>query len=255
MSTSALPVRHWLRSVRQAVVELVFPERCAGCDAELGDPVGPVALCGECRARIPLVRGPVCPRCAARVPEARGVALECNYCRGVRLRMDRTLAVGSYGALLEDLVLRLKSDRTGVLGRTLAALAWEQLGPALAALQVDVVTAAPMHPWRRWRRGVNPPRRVAEELARIIGVSAAGVMLTLSRNVRPQRELTREGRLQNLRGAMRLRRGYHLSGAHVLVVDDVLTTGATCSEAARALKAAGAAQVTALVLARTAAGQ
>lgn len=255
MSTPALPLVRWVRSVRAAALELVFPGKCAGCDVELAEHVDPVPLCAACRRQLPLADWPVCPRCAARLPEAQGVTLDCNYCRGVRLRMDRTLALGAYGGLLHDLVLRLKDDRTGVLGRTLAELVWIQLGDALKGLPIDVVTAVPMHAWRRWQRGVNPPRRLAEELARRLGVPAAGAMLGLRRNVRPQRELTREGRLRNLRGQMRLGRGYYLSGAHVLLVDDILTTGATCSEAARVLKRAGASEVTALVLARTPAGE
>lgn len=253
MKLAALPLGRWVSRAREAALELAFPSRCAGCDVELPERDDPAPLCHECRAQLPLVDWPACPRCAARLPEARGVTLACGHCRGLRLRMDRTMALGSYSGMLHDLVLRLKEDRTGVTGRTLAELTWSNLGAALRELHVDVATAVPMHAWRRWHRGVNPPRRLAEELARRLRIPAAGAMLGLNRNVRPQRELTREGRLRNLRGQMRLRGGYHLSGAHVLVVDDVLTTGATCSEAARVLKAAGAAEVTALVLARTSA--
>ena len=80
---------------------------------------------------------------------------------------------------------------------------------------------------------------------------SAPAMLWLPRNVPRQMGLSREGRLRNLAGLMRLRPGYHLTAAHVLLVDDILTTGATCSEASRALKRAGAAEVTVVVLART----
>ncbi len=214
-----------------------------------------MALCGACRGQLSLADWPACRRCAARLPEVQGATLECNYCRGVRLRMDRTLAVGEYEGLLKSMIVRLKDDRSGVMGRTALELAWAQLGPTLKKLHIDVVTAVPMHAWRRWQRGVNPPRRLAEHLARRLHVPAAGAMMALTRNVRPQLGLTRKARLRNMVRQMRMRPGYHLSGAHVLVVDDILTTGATCSEAAQALKTAGAAEVTALVLARTPAGE
>jgi ComF family protein len=208
-------------------------------------------ICSPCREELRLIDWPVCERCAAPIPEANGAQLVCNTCRGVRLRFDRTIALGSYEGLLRRWIMRMKEDRSGLAARTLAQLAWERLGESLRGLQIDVVAAVPMHPLRRWQRGVNPPGQIAECVARNLGVPAAAALLRARRNIPPQIGLSRRGRFLNVDGEMVVRRGYSLQAAHVLVVDDILTTGATASEAARALKAAGAAQVTALVLART----
>jgi ComF family protein len=166
------------------------------------------------------------------------------------LKFDRTFAVGSYEGLFRDMVLRLKDDRQGIVGAALLDLGWQRLEAALSRFQFDVVTAVPMNRWRGLERGVNPPRTLAERLARRLGVPA-GDLLWQPRNIARQVGLSEAGRFRNVAGEMRMRSGYHLSEAHVLLVDDILTTGATCSEAARVLKRAWAAEVTAFVLART----
>lgn len=250
MAPNSTMVR-WVQSARQSALDLLLPPRCASCTAPLADAPRPVQLCDDCRGQLALADWPACPRCAALVPMAEGVALACSHCRDAKLKFERALAVGSYEGLLAALIKRMKADRSEVVARTLAALAWQELGAELAALDVDVATAVPMF-WRtRWRRGVNPPRVLAEELAERLGVFAAGNMLRQVRAVTPQIEFSRQGRFQNMHRVMEVRPGYILDGAHVLLVDDILTTGATASEAARALRAAGADKVSVFVLART----
>lgn len=208
-------------------------------------------LCSDCRARLPLIDGPVCPRCAAPAPASNGVVLACNHCRGAKLRFERTIALGRYEGLLRELIMRMKTDRSELVARTLVEAAWRERGEALSTLGIDLATAVPMHLWRRWQRGVNPPGALACSLAEKLGISAAPRALRLKRNVPPQVGLSRAARFRNLSGEMSVRPTYHLRGAHVLLVDDILTTGATCAEAARALRRAGAGEVTVFVLART----
>jgi predicted amidophosphoribosyltransferase len=105
--------------------------------------------------------------------------------------------------------------------------------------------------WRRRQRGTDPPRAVAEKLAEKLEVPAAAGMLRLRRNLSPQVGLSRPARFRNVAGEMTLAPTYYLKSAHVLLVDDILTTGATCSEAARVLKKAGAERVSVFVVART----
>jgi ComF family protein len=169
----------------------------------------------------------------------------------VRLKFDRTIALGRYEGLLRQWIMQMKEDRSRMASRVLAGLAWERCGKALRELQVDVVAAVPMHWRRRWQRRVNPPGDLAARLAEKLGVPAAPRMLQTPRNVPPQIGLSRPGRFRNVAGEMALRPGYSLQAAHVLLVDDILTTGATASEAARVLKRGGAARVSVFVLART----
>lgn len=254
MPASPIQRTRWWRKAVSAGLDLLFPAKCIACHDDLSEERRESAICRECEERLEFIDWPVCPRCAAPVPSTNGVDLACNHCRGDKLRFQRAIALGSYEGLLRQLVMRTKADRQGVVTHALAELAWQRLREQLLALQIDVVTAVPMHRWRRWQRGANAPQLIARRLAEKLNVPCAGEMLRLVRNVPPQVGLSRPARFRNLAGEMAVGASYHLAAARVLIVDDILTTGATCSEAARVLRRAGAADVTVLVLARTPAG-
>jgi predicted amidophosphoribosyltransferase len=256
MPTTRPHIAGWWKGARTAAVDLAFPPRCGACGGDAGDAPAAAMICAECFDQLRLIDWPVCDRFAAPLPTTGGVTLDCMVCRDERLKFDRTLALGSYEGLLREWIMRMKEDRTGLSTRVLAELAWERLGQALTepstgAPPIDVVAAVPMHALRWWQRRVNPPGDLAARVARKLGVPAAPRLLRLRRNIPPQIGLSRPGRFKNVAGEMAVRPGYSLQSAHVLLVDDILTTGATASEAARAVKRAGAARVTVLVLART----
>jgi ComF family protein len=113
-----------------------------------------------------------------------------------------------------------------------------------------VIMPIPMFWGRRLRRGKNCPETLAECLSQSLGVPMRRGLLVRHRNTLPQNNLTPAHRFKNMRGAFRVRRPTIVAGARVLLVDDVLTTGATCSEAAKTLKQAGAETVAVAVVAR-----
>ena len=241
----------WLTRAGERVLDLLFPPSCVACRSELAELPDKVGMCYSCREQLELVAWPVCHRCAARVPEIPGQVSQCGHCRDMKLWFDRAITMGNYDGLLRDLLIRMKTDRSELLARALAHLAAEQLGAQLADSRFDVVTSVPMHAWRRLSRGTNPPAAVASHLGGLLGIPAWLGLLQRRRNTQPQRGLSRPGRFRNIRGELQLRKSYILEAAHVLLVDDILTTGATCSESAKVLKRAGADQVTVLVMART----
>jgi predicted amidophosphoribosyltransferase len=233
-----------------ATSELLLPPRCLACSGDLARPEAAEGCCRPCREAL-LREGPSgCPRCGA--PGAGPAERLCGDCQRRAPAYDRVWALGPHDGLLRDLVLRAKSDASELVVAGLARLWWSRWGAAWSQTAVDVVACVPSHPWRRWRRGADAPRALAESLASLAGVPAAPGLLRMRRNVRPQKELSRAGRIANVRGGMALAAGYALPSAHVVLVDDVLTTGPTCHEAARVLKRAGAAEVTVAVLARAA---
>ena len=166
------------------------------------------------------------------------------------MRFARAVALGNYEGLLRNAVLRMKRDTEEPLSAALAELLFQRREAALAALAADVVVPAPMYWLRRLARGTNSPEIVAERLARRLRLPCVPRMIRRLRNTRPQGALARQERLENVRGAFRLRHGCDVSGARVLLVDDILTTGATCGEIARQLLTAGAVEVSVAVLAR-----
>jgi ComF family protein len=121
---------------------------------------------------------------------------------------------------------------------------------ALASLRPSLVVPIPMFWVRKLRHGINSPEILAEWVAQAAHAPARNRVLVRKRNTIRQMELPPRERFRNLRNAFRLRLGYDLQGARVLLVDDVLTTGATCSAAAETLKRAGAGFVAVAVLAR-----
>jgi ComF family protein len=166
------------------------------------------------------------------------------------LGFDAALALGPYNGAICDLCLRLKHERNAWLAPWLSHLLVESRRDALCRLPSDAwIVPVPLHRWRYWRRGYNQAEALAQGLARHLKLP---LHRPLQRIV-ATRKLTELGPTERdriMRGAFRARSLPKLAGRTVLLVDDVLTTGATCGDAARALKRAGAAEVVAVVIAR-----
>jgi ComF family protein len=171
-------------------------------------------------------------------------------CKGVALRFESAVALGDYADDLRAAVLRMKRASEEPLTTALADLLSERLAERVSVLEPEAVIPVPMYWMRRWARGTNNSEILAARLANALSLPLLEGALTRRRNTQPQAGLSEGARWKNVRGAFRLKRGVDVRGARILLVDDVLTTGATCSEAARALTKAGAAAVTVVVVAR-----
>jgi len=251
-SISALAGKLW-RGVargRRVGLNLLLPPRCAYCDTDLFDTADDLLLCSECRAA--LCPGPwhACRRCGATAPLGRPAPDSCNWCRANRLQFDRAVILGPYRGELRTAVLRMKTGSSEPLSAALARLYNHTRGEQIASLRPDLVMPVPMFWRRRLVRGTNSPEILADCLARHLRVPLALGVLFRHRNTLLQTNLPPTRRFPNVRGAFRLRTTYPLDGARVVLVDDILTTGATCSEAARVLKRAGASMVAVAALAR-----
>jgi len=241
-------VRLW-GATRASLAGVVAPAECPVCGAEsAGEP-----LCGDCRAEVLGSAGPACPRCAAPVGPWADLAGGCSACRGRPLGFDAATALGPYSGPIRDLCLRLKHRRDAWLARWLAGLLAEARGDSLRAEaggdRSALVVPVPLHWRRRLGRGYNQAEALADALALDLGLRAARPI----RRIKGTPRLAGLGRAERaglIRGAFRARPGAALRGRTVLLVDDILTTGATCGSAARALKRAGAARVVAVVVAR-----
>jgi ComF family protein len=157
--------------------------------------------------------------------------------------------LGIYDGELRRAVLRMKHPQHEVQAAALADLLWKECCSELSDFQPDVVVPVPMFWARRLSRGANSPDVIARVLAARLQVPWCG-MLSRRRNTAPQASLSPPARFTNVRGAFRFRRDFDCSDARVLLVDDVLTTGATCGEAAKVLMQNGARRVAVAVVAR-----
>lgn len=225
-----------------AGADLLFPPRCQWCRSE--DSPLRSGLCGRCIARLAEDR-PRCPRCGT--PGRVESADRCGQCRRARPACDGIMLLGSYADDLREAILRIKRPGSEHLAWSLAALLVEKQQPALEAIGVDGVVPVPMHWWRRAWRGTSDADEVARVLARAIGVGVVPALVR-ARATRMQNELPPEERGDNVAGAFRVRGD--IVGRRLLLVDDVVTTGATLAACCHALREAGAASVHAAALAK-----
>ena len=242
--------RAWVRRLFGAAAELVFPPVCAACGMALTPDAQRPWLCTECLTALtpePVVR---CGRCAGVAPQPTTAEEGCVLCQGERLYFDAVATLGSYDGALREAVLRMKRPYDQPLAQAVADLLVENITEQVRAWQVDVVLPVPMHWRQRLLRGVNSPDLLASVLARAWQTTWATGVLSRRRHTVPQTSVPPSERFHNVRHAFKLGGNVEWDGLHVLLVDDILTTGATCSELARLLRQAGAATVHVAVVCR-----
>ncbi len=171
----------------------------------------------------------------------------CALCRLGLQGFDAVYSYGSYEGTLRELVHLYKYDGVRPLARTFGKFLAQALPRETS---FDVIVPMPLHWLKQWQRGFNQADLLAREIGKKWGVPVRNV-IRRRRATSPQAGLTNAKRRANVRGAFRPMRGRPVDGMRVLLVDDVVTTGATASACARVLKRAGAAHVALLALART----
>ena len=236
---------------KKSFLDSAFPPHCITCETIILKARRKFLLCPFCRDSLPLISGPVCDQCGAPLPEHSQAQGSCFSCSGRKLYFDSAICVGIYKGLLRKLVLRAKDSKYEHMAAVLAKLAWEETGGRLQLEKPDIIVPIPMHWRRRALRGVNSAELLAKTIAMNLHIPTKKRLLQRCKNTPPQAGLPQKERFSNVRGAFMQRRGYALKAAHVLLVDDILTTGATSSEAARILKSNGAKRVTVLAVARS----
>jgi ComF family protein len=246
--------------VLDSVFAVAFPTRCPFCASELTSDLW-LRICRDCWASLEPWTGPLCARCGLPFSSSRALdssLAQCGACRRAETAFDGARSFGLYTGKLRLAVLRVKfnaDERLGVrLGELLESI-WSSF-PQLAESSSTRIVPVPLHPSRRRERGFNQSELLAAGLAHALkrrhgsAPRIAASCLRRKRATAPQIGLSVAARRENLRGAFEVVEADALDGRIVVLVDDVMTTGATVSACARALKRAGAAQVLALTLAR-----
>ena len=225
--------------------DLLFPPHCPGCGGGL-DPEAGGALCASCRNDLPSLGELLCAGCGIAVATA--AAPFCPSCRG-SYAMDAVVFAAPYAGTAKELVHRFKYRADFAAGRFLAQLLAARIDADLHG-GVDLLVPDPMHRWRLAGRGFNQAALLARETARRLGLPVAVAALGRTSRTRTLAGLHPEERSRELRGAFTVRRPELIAGRRVLLVDDVLTTGATAEGCCRALKDAGTRWVGVAVAAR-----
>jgi len=223
---------------KRAALDLLFPRWCLGCGKE-GD-----YICVDCRRELPVIAPPVCPRCGR--PQSQGVA--CHDWPEAPDGIDGIRSPFVFEGVIRRAVHELKYRNLRALAPLLAGLLYEYL--VANPLPADVLVPVPLHPKRLRERGYNQSALLAEELGRRAGLPVAANGLIRPHYAAPQaRSAGVSERQKNVAGAFTCP-AERFRGKQVLLIDDVSTSGATLNACAGALKAAGAAQVWGLTVAR-----
>ena len=196
--------------------------------------------CSNCDKDLPYLTMPRCPVCA--LPTLNGEI--CGHCLQHPPHFDRTVAAFSYTFPINKLVLALKHGQQLVLVNSLANKLAQQI-----SVRPDSLIAMPLHPARLRERSFNQSLELARRAGRQMNIPLLLNACQRMRDTPPQTTLSGKARSKNMRGAFGCKQD--LMGQHVAVVDDVMTSGASINEVARALRTAGAHEVSAWVIART----
>jgi ComF family protein len=255
---------------------MIFPASCVGCGAELeqaktseaevdqSTPPTDQAIsvstfsfmrwqqdhwCDECWRNLSQRSDLVCGKCGARLFQSSPYPEGCALCHGQDIRFDKALALGNYQGLLQELVIRMKNQHDEAVAVQLGKLLGYQL-ISDGVVEFDQVVAVPTHWWRRLKRGFCAAELIGSSLSDLIGIQFSTNIVHAIRPTKKQGTLSTQARFSNVRGAFAINARIKLTGQRFLLVDDVMTSGATTSEVARILKRKGAAEVYVAVVAR-----
>ena len=237
------------RDAFNGILDLVFPAACWACNQLLDN--GHISFCADCKTALlvdPLLS---CPRCAGTVGPFTAQLDGCHQCRFEEFKFASAARLGPYEGLLRELILRMKKLSGEMLAEKVGSLWAEARAEKLRQMQPNLIIPVPLHWWRRMRRGYNQSEALARPLARTLGLPLVRHWLRRIRPTPSQVQQTPAERRKNIHKAFWARLSGEYNKQTVLLVDDVMTTGSTANDAARALLAAGAGRVVVAVLART----
>jgi ComF family protein len=242
-----------LRELGRRGIDLLLPAQCLACRTLVGEPGH---LCSKCFGDAHLLAEPMCRICglplagAASISGKRELDMACGACIADPPAYARARAVFAFGDVAKRLVHDLKyHDR--LAGRKSFG-AWMARAGADMLESADLIVPVPLHYFRLVRRRYNQAAVLAGAVAKASGVPAAPMVLKRVRSTVSQTGLSAEARARNVRNAFEVRQGFRarVKNAQIVLVDDVLTTGATVEACTRVLVKSGAREVSVLTLAR-----
>ena len=232
-----------------AALDMLFSRSCEGCGVAMLEEPG--SLCWDCRAAVTPVAVPYCERCGDPIAGLASGPFECAGCRKLQPAFDWARSAVRYDGAAKTCIRRFKYNAgfwvQGELVDWLVAL-WRTC--PVSARSADFIAGVPLYPKRERERGYNQAALLGDELGHRIGIPFRRRILRRLRATATQTHLTAAQRVHNVKGVFSVPWPSRVQGARIVLVDDVMTTGATVSECARALKNAGAASVMVLTVAR-----
>jgi ComF family protein len=231
-----------LQDIGTGIINLLYPASCFHCRSEIGKP----GLCMQCRTALQPVRAPFCSCCGRPCDGEISGPFNCSNCSGREVAFEFAIAGYLASGPVRSMIHDFKYHRRIAMRNTLAKLAEEALDdPRIGGGKGWLLVPVPLHRRRQRERGYNQATEIAAAIARIRGLPMCQP-LQRNRYTSSQAQLIRSERLNNLRDAFTLRPSpavrNAITGAKILLIDDIFTTGATADACARVLRAGGGAE-------------
>ncbi|UCB51863.1 MAG: ComF family protein [Candidatus Zixiibacteriota bacterium] len=246
---SLVKIKRFLLDLKDDILDFIYPQACPICRNSLKREEADV--CEECWKALALLPSPYCPYCASFLENQDDITN--HQCPNLsRPRDRRILAVRSLGTFddhYQKLVHRLKYDKKIPLGRRLARKLGESIKQERSFPGCDMVIPVPLHRARHRARGLNQSEVLAEGISRVTDIPSGKNILRRKKNTKDQTYLNAQQRAENVKGAFVVTQPEKINSKRVILVDDVMTTGATLNECARVLLDSGAEDVFAVTLA------
>lgn len=241
----ANPARDWL----DAGLNFLFPAVCQLCSAARAT-AAEGYVCPDCWQNVRFIMPPCCDRCGLPYSGDITTAFECSNCRDLDLHFRWARASVTANDFLRGVIHRYKYNRELWFEPFLADLLVRQAAPALRRENLTGIVPVPLHPVKQREREFNQAERLARPLAEALGIPVRTDLVRRTQPTRTQTQLDKHARADNVRHAFAPTRPRSLKTQRLLVLDDVLTTGATTSAVARVLRESGADDVLVWTLAR-----
>jgi competence protein ComFC len=231
-----------VQSAVSTTLGLFYPEVCALCqdeaatarDGYVGD---------KCRKQVEFIRPPLCQRCGLPFAGDITTSFDCTNCRNMELHFSYARAAVVAKTVALEAIHHFKYSRALWFENFLADLLLTEAVQVLRGQKWHYIVPVPLHPLKKREREFNQAELLAARLARVAGIPLNTRLLRRVKATATQTRLRRDQRATNMHSAFAMGYGMKLNGEKIVVVDDVLTTGATTNDCARALRAAGAGEV------------
>lgn len=230
-----------INKVISGLADLIYPKTCLVCKNKLKDTSVDNLVCLDCWGKIKKNQPPFCHRCGRSLEKKSLAKNICVSCIRKSLSFDRAFSPCVYEGTIKELIHQFKYNNKDYLGAMIGRLMVDFIREYDLPIDLlDLIIPVPLHGCRQREREFNQAQILSNYLAKVFNKKVLNNTLIRHRNTRTQTELEPRQRFLNVKGSFAIKDSQTLKGKNILLVDDVLTTGATSSEAASVLKAAGA---------------
>jgi ComF family protein len=238
-----------MKKLISGLLSLLFPPHCIICKQEL-EYDSREYLCPKCLNDFKYLKGPFCTMCGKPLPaEKQTFAKTCRLCQKMPPEFDCGFSVCIYDGVLKECIHRFKYQKKTFLKSTFGKMVSGFIKENLKDKIFDCIVPVPLHPARKWERGFNQAELIAMEVRKLLDIPVKTNILKRKRWTQPQVILSKEQRRRNVKNAFYAKNDNRTK--NVILLDDVMTTGATLNECAKALKTSNIEYVCAITIART----